>query len=85
MPAQNPTVAGANANLPKCSLAFIAGRSKLQTDAATMTPAANAKRPRFRFCFICPRIKNTQAAPRTVPKNGMARPWTIWRVCKFMC
>ncbi len=74
MPAQNPTAAGAKANFPKCSLASIAGRSRLQTDAATMTPAANAKSPRLRFCFICPRIKNTQAAPRTVPKNGMVRP-----------
>ena len=74
MPAQNPTAAGAKANFPKCSLALMAGRSRLQTDAATMTPAANAKSPRLRFCFICPRIKNTQAAPRTVPKNGMVRP-----------
>ena len=84
IPAQNPIAAGANASLPMCSLALIAGRRRLQTDAATITPAAKASNPRLRFCFICPRTKNTQAAPRTVPKNGMVRPWTICKTGWFM-
>ena len=84
MPAQNPTVAGMNASFPMDSLALMAGKSRLQTEAATMTPAANDKRPRLRFCPICFFMKKTQAAPRTVPKNGMARPWAICKTGSFM-
>jgi hypothetical protein len=36
-----------------------------------MTPAAKPDRERCRFRFICPPSKNTQAAPRAVPRKGM--------------
>ena len=49
-----------------------------------MTPAANASNLRLRFCFICPRTKNTQAAPRTVPRNGMVRPWIMGKIGWFI-
>ena len=46
----------------------------LQTDAATITPAANPARER---CTKSPKdffIKNTQPAPNVVPKNGIKIP-----------
>ena len=54
-----------------CSMA---GISKLQMDAATITPAAKPARAR---CTRSPRdffIKNTQAAPSAVPKKGIMIP-----------
>ena len=54
-----------------CSMA---GISKLQMDAATITPAAKPARER---CTRSPRdffIKNTQAAPSVVPKKGIMIP-----------
>ena len=84
MPAQKPTVAGTNANLPMGLLASIAGRSKLHTEAATMTPAANESKARLRFMPICLRIKKTQAAPNTVPKNGIVKPWAICKTGSFI-
>ena len=52
----------------------MAGISRLQMDAATITPAAKPARAR---CTRSPRdffIKNTQAAPSVVPKNGIIIP-----------
>ena len=54
-----------------CSMA---GISRLQMDAATITPAAKPARAR---CTRSPRdlfIKNTQAAPSVVPKKGIMIP-----------
>ena len=39
-------------------------KRQLQTDAATITPAAKPVSPRCTERFISPRIKNTHAAPR---------------------
>ena len=77
-------VAGGHGGDGAVSLALIAGKSRLQTEAATMTPAAKERRPRLRFWLICLRIKNTHAAPKTVPKNGMARPCAICNMGSFM-
>ena len=52
----------------------MAGISRLQMDAATITPEEKPVSPR---CTRSPRPffkKNTQAAPREVPKNGVSRP-----------
>ena len=54
-----------------CSMA---GISRLQIDAATITPAAKPARAR---CTETPSdffIKNTQAAPSVVPKKGIMIP-----------
>ena len=52
----------------------MAGISKLHTDAATMTPAAKPVRARWmpsRREFF---KKNTQPAPRLVPRKGIKIP-----------
>ena len=52
----------------------IAGSSRLQMEAATMTPAA---KPVSARCTISPklfRIKKTQAAPSVVPAKGISSP-----------
>ena len=54
-----------------CSMA---GISRLQIDAATITPAAKPARER---CTRSPSdffIKNTQAAPSVVPRKGISIP-----------
>lgn len=73
-PNQKPANAGKNANFPSAADCSIAGISKLQIEAATMTPAAKPARER---CTRSPRdlfMKNTQAAPAVVPKNGISSP-----------
>ena len=47
------------------------------TDAATITPEA---KPSMAFCttaFISRRMKNTNAEPATVPRNGIKMPSII--------
>lgn len=71
IPIQNPTVAGTNDNFPILPDCSIAGISKLQTEAAVITPAANpvsALCSRELSAFL---IKSTQAEPNVVPKNGI--------------
>ena len=66
--------AGRNDQLPSDALSSIAGISKLQTEAATITPAA---KPMSAFCTRAESssfITNTHAAPRLVPRNGMRSP-----------
>ena len=46
MPSQKPTAAGMNASRPMLSDCSMAGMSKLQIDAATMTPAAKPVKAR---------------------------------------
>ena len=52
----------------------MAGISRLQMDAATITPAAKPARDRrtksLSDCFI----KNTQAEPNVVPRKGISIP-----------
>ena len=74
MPTPKPIVAGRNAIFPRGSDSSIAGIRRLQTDAATITPAAKPVSPRCTERFISPRIKNTHAAPRDVPRKGINNP-----------
>ena len=60
--------------MPIPSDCSMAGISRLQMDAATITPAAKPARAR---CTKLPRdffIKNTQAEPSAVPKKGIMIP-----------
>ena len=74
MPTQKPTAAGITAPLPISAPCSIAGISRLQIDAATMTPAAKPVNAR---CTGTPSDlfkKNTQPAPNIVPRNGSSIP-----------
>jgi hypothetical protein len=51
---------------------------RLQTDAATMTPAANPVSARWTVLERSFFMKNTQAAPSEVPANGISRPHTTF-------
>lgn len=74
IPSQNPPAAGKTAQGPMRAACSMAGMSRLQTDAATITPAAKPVRPRWiKGCGDLPR-KNTLEAPRDVPRNGMRMP-----------
>ena len=68
-PASRPIVGGTTAVAP--SPISMAGIISDHTDAATITPEAN---PRSTFCSITGIsrfIKNTNAEPRAVPRNGI--------------
>ena len=74
MPANSPPQAGTKSSLPMEADSSMDGISRDQTEAATMTPEA---KPRSAFCTFAPSSffrKNTQAAPRVVPKNGIISP-----------
>ena len=77
MPAHSPTTAGTKASCPMASDCSMAGIRRLQTDAATMTPAAKPVRLLCTISFSCPLRKNTMAAPREVPRKGIASPCII--------
>ena len=69
MPSRNPPAAGIQPMCPAACASSIAGISRLQTEAAIITPAA---KPINTFCtppVICLRKKNTIAAPSVVIKN----------------
>ena len=72
-PKSRPVKAGRKANLPHAAAPSTAGRSRLKTAAAVITPAAAlssiAPSPE---AWLLP--KNTVAAPRAVPKKGRAIP-----------
>ncbi len=74
MPAQKPTAAGTKAQVPLLAACSRDGMSRDQTEAATMTPAANASRIRSSMSPICFFMKKTQAEPSSVPRNGMRSP-----------
>jgi len=63
-----------NASFPIPSDKSIAGISKDQTEAATITPAANPSIVLRTVAFISPYRRNTHAAPNAVPKNGIPKP-----------
>ena len=73
MPTQKPTTAGTKENFCRCAEFSMAGISRLQMDAAIITPPAkpvsirSAERLSFSF------KKKTKKAPRVVPKKGMSR------------
>ena len=77
IPIRKPTEAGRNESLPIDSLLSSAGSSRLQNEAATMTPAAKPVRIFCRFPEICFFRKNTIAAPRLVPRKGIRIPVSI--------
>ncbi len=77
MPSQNPATAGRKASCPRCSASSMAGISRLQTDAATMTPAAKPVRDLCTAGGSALRMTNTQAAPRTVPRKGSRIPCKV--------
>ncbi|MPM65858.1 hypothetical protein SDC9_112762 [bioreactor metagenome] len=52
----------------------MAGMSRLQTEAATITPEAKPVRARWTGSLMPFFMKNTQAAPAAVPKKGMRSP-----------
>ena len=52
----------------------MAGISRLHTDAATITPAANPVSARCTVSLSVFFMKNTQAAPSDVPRNGIKMP-----------
>lgn len=63
MPPQNPMTTGRNESLPSPADCSMAGISRLQTEAATITPAANPVRMRCTLSLREFFIKKTQAAP----------------------
>ena len=54
-----------------------AGISRLQTEAATITPAAKPVSARWVFRRRLFFIRKTHAAPRDVPKKGINKPMTV--------
>ena len=74
MPSQKPTTAGTKAHGPMPEACSMAGTSRLQMEAATMTPAAKPVSARCTCRFSAFFIKNTHADPAVVPKNGISRP-----------
>ena len=71
MPSRKPTAAGKKDSFPIPSLLSSAGCSRLQKDAATITPAA---KPVNSFCILSDIwlfSRNTIAAPRHVPRKGI--------------
>ena len=74
MPIQNPITAGTKDHFPKLSDCSIEGSSRLQIEAAVITPAANPVSVRCREIFNFLFIKNTPADPRTVPAKGINNP-----------
>ena len=78
MPTQKPTAAGTKANLPRPSDCSMAGISRLHTEAATITPAAKPVSIRWTRSPRLRRMKNTQQAPKVVPRNGMRIPKNVF-------
>ena len=73
-PIQKPVTAGRNAHFPNSADRSMAGISRLQMDAAVMTPAAKPVRPRWIPSDKSRLRKNTHAAPKVVPRKGSSRP-----------
>ena len=73
-PIQKRVTAGRNAHFPNSADRSMAGISRLQMDAAVMTPAAKPVRPRWIPSDKSLLRKNTHAAPKVVPRKGSSRP-----------
>ena len=80
IPIQNPITAGTNAHLPIALVCSIAGIIRLQTDAATITPAANPVKALWTAVLKFLFMKKTQPAPAEVPINGINSPHTTFRL-----
>ena len=83
MPSQNPAAAGRKDQVPRCADCSMAGSSRLQMEAATMTPAAKPVRARWTSELKVFRMKKTQAAPKVVPAKGMSSPFQSSRDIAF--
>lgn len=77
MPKRKPEAAGRKARVFRFADDSRAGIRRLQTDAATITPAAKPERNRTRVSLREEEIKNTQAEPRAVPISGIKIPFNI--------
>ena len=84
-PSHSPTNAGTNAQSPIADDCAMAGISKLHTDAATITPAANPVSARCTPTASVLRIKNTHAAPTAVPTNGISIPSNVSTSAPLHC
>ena len=74
MPTRKPTAAGMKDSLPMCSAPSSAGCSRLQKEAATITPAAKPVSILCTLSEILSFSTNTIAAPRLVPRKGSKIP-----------
>lgn len=83
MPTHSPTAGGTKDQTPIPADCSSDGISRLQTEAAVITPAAKPVIARRSESLNSLRIKNTQAAPSAVPKNGMRIPLQITAVICF--
>ncbi len=77
IPIQKPTITGIIAFEPLSRFISIAGMIRLQTEAATITPAANPVSALCNLSSILLFSRNTQAEPSEVPKNGISIPNAI--------
>ena len=84
IPPQNPIRAGRKEGTARLSACSIAGRRRLHTEAAVITPAANPARarrtPSRSFVFR----KNTHAAPSVVPRKGIRIPGIVSFIRVFL-
>ena len=81
----NPQAAGMKASLPSFSSdLLIAGKSRLHTLAAVMTPAAKPVNMQMtalsKFFFI----RKTHAAPSIVPRKGIRTPFKISDIAELL-
>ena len=78
-----PASAGTNEKLKSFAEESIAGKRRLHTDAAVITPAAkpsSAHSVLFRISFF---IKNAQADPSAVPNSGNNTPKKIFCITLY--
>ncbi len=71
MPHRKPTAAGTTHSFPLLAPISILGMSSDHIDAATITPDAKPSSGFCKRCDISPRMRNTNAAPIVVPRNGI--------------
>ena len=69
IPTTKPPAAGCHPGTPAASASSMAGSSRLNTDAATITPAAKPRNTRCSPACTDPRKKNTVPAPRAVMRK----------------
>ena len=74
MPSTNPPAAGIQPIPPAASASSIAGLSRLQIDAAIITPAAKPRQMRCARTLASLRKKNTNAEPSAAHQERKPRP-----------
>ena len=78
-PSRNPPTAGSSPEPPAASASSMAGMSRLQTDAAVITPAAKPRKARCAVGLTDPRKKKTSDAPRAVMKKVKPVPAAAYK------